>query len=174
MEECLNLMKEYNMLENIVRHSLLVNKVALRLSEKLNETGEDLDLRKVQAGALLHDIIKTKSISTGEEHAKAGSELLKELGFESISEIVRQHVTINDEVDSPRVSEVEIVNYADKRVKHDKVVALEERFDDLRKRYGTNEERVCLINLSEHNAIAIEKKIFSRLNITPNALLEIR
>jgi putative nucleotidyltransferase with HDIG domain len=130
-EECLNLMKKYNMLENIVNHSLLVNSVALYLSEELNKRGENINLLKVQAGALLHDITKTRSIETGEDHAKAGSALLKILGYNSISEIVRQHVIINDTVNLPGVSEIEVVYYADKRVKHEEVVTLEERFDDL-------------------------------------------
>jgi putative nucleotidyltransferase with HDIG domain len=173
LEECLDLMKEHNMLENIVQHSLLVNEVGLWLSEELNKTGENINLAKVQAGALLHDITKTKSITTGEDHASTGSELLEKLGFKSISEIVRQHVIADDAVNSPMISEVEIVNYADKRVLHNKVVTLGKRFDDLRTRYGINQERVYLIGQSEKRAIEVEKKIFSRLDVTPDALLSI-
>ncbi|HCX90338.1 MAG TPA: metal-dependent phosphohydrolase [Deltaproteobacteria bacterium] len=171
LEECLDLMKEHNMLENIVHHSLLVNEVGLWLSEELNKTGENIDLAKVQAGALLHDITKTKSITTGEDHAKTGSELLEKLGFESISEIVRQHVMTDDALNSPTISEIEIVNYADKRVLHSKVVTLRKRFDDLRTRYGINQERVYLISQSEKRAIEVEKKIFSKLDVTPDVLL---
>lgn len=174
MEECLNLMKEHNMLEHIVNHSLLVNEVALYLSKELNIKGEKLDLSKVRAGALLHDIIKTRSIATGEDHAKAGSDLLLGLGFKSVSEIVRQHVTIDDDACSLRVSEIEIVNYADKRVMHDKVVSLKERFDDIRKRYSTDEQRGSLIDRSEQKAVELEKKIFSKLSITPDSLWQIR
>jgi len=173
LEECLDLMKEHNMLENIVHHSLLVNEVGLWLSEELNKTGENIDLAKVQAGALLHDITKTKSITTGEDHAKTGSELLEKLGFESISEIVRQHVMTDDALNSPTISEIEIVNYADKRVLHSKVVTLRKRFDDLRTRYGINQERVYLISQSEKRAIEVEKKIFSKLDVTPDVLLSI-
>ena len=172
-QECLDIMKEYNMLGHIVRHSLLVKRVAVCLAEELNRAGEDLDISKVTAGAFLHDIMKTRSIITGEDHAKAGGELLERLGFNGISEIVRQHVTMDNEINSPTVSEIEVVNYADKRVKHDKVVALEERFADIRKRYGYNEERVCLINLSEHNVMDLERKLFSRLSINSDALFTI-
>ncbi|MEW6614588.1 MAG: HDIG domain-containing metalloprotein [Thermodesulfobacteriota bacterium] len=173
LEECLDLMKEHNMLENIVHHSLMVNEVGLWLSEELNKTGENIDMAKVRAGALLHDITKTKSITTGEDHARTGSELLEKLGFTSISEIVRQHVMTDDALNSPTISEIEIVNYADKRVLHNKVVTLRERFDDLRKRYGTTQERVHLISQSEKRTIEVENKIFSRLDVTPDALLSI-
>ena len=173
LEECLDLMKEHNMLENIIHHSLLVNEVGLWLSEELNKTGENLDLAKVQAGALLHDITKTKSITTGEDHARTGSELLERLGFKSISEIVRQHVMTDDTANSPTISEIEIVNYADKRVLHNRVVTLRKRFDDLRTRYDINQERAYLITQSEKRAIEVEKKIFSRLDVPPDALLSI-
>lgn len=173
-EECLNLMKEHNMLENIIHHSLLVNEVGLWLSEELNKTGENIDLAKVQAGALLHDITKTKSITTGEDHARTGSELLEKLGFKSISEIVRQHVIADNAANSPSISEVEIVNYADKRVLHNKVVTLRERFNDLRKRYDINQERAYLTSQSEKSAIEVEKKIFSKLDMTSDALLSIK
>jgi len=172
-EECLNLMKNHNMLENIVHHSLLVNEVGLWLSGELNKTGENINLAKVQAGALLHDITKTKSITTGEDHARTGSELLEKLGFKSISEIVRQHVMTDNAAHSPWISEIEIVNYADKRVLHNKVVTLRKRFDDLRTRYGINQERVYLISQSEKRAIEVEKKIFSKLDVPPDALLSI-
>lgn len=172
-EECLDLMKEYNMLEHIVRHSILVNKIALYLSEELNKNGEKLDLSKVQAGALLHDITKTRSIKTRENHATTGGKLLDDLGFKDISEIVIQHVMIDDNVNSSRITETEIINYADKRVKHDKAVTLKERFDDLRERYGTDDKRVYMINRSKCKTMKLEKKIFSRLNITSDALLSI-
>ena len=172
-EECLNVMKKYNMLENIVSHSLLVNSVALYLSEELNKRGENLNLLKVQAGALLHDITKTRSIETGEDHANTGSVLLKMLGYNPISEIVRQHVIINDTVNLPSVSEIEVVYYADKRVKHEEVVTLEERFNDLRKRYATTKEKESAINLLEKQSKELEEKIFSRLDMTPDVLLAI-
>ena len=172
-EECLNVMKKYNMLENIVSHSLLVNSVALYLSEELNKRGENLNLLKVQAGALLHDITKTRSIETGEDHAKTGSVLLKILGYNSISEIVRQHVIINDTVNLPFVSEIEVVYYADKRVKHEEIVTLEERFNDLRKRYATTKEKESAINFLEKQSKELEEKIFSRLDMTPDVLLAI-
>lgn len=172
-EECLKLMRKYKMLEHIFHHSLLVNSVALFLSEELNRRGENINLLKVQAGACLHDIMKTRSIKTGEDHAKTGSVLLKILGYDSISEIVRQHVIINDTVNLPFVSEIEVVYYADKRVRHEEVVTLEERFDDLIKRYASTNEKKRAIKLLEKMSMELEKKIFSRLDISPDFLLAI-
>ncbi|MDY7031113.1 MAG: HDIG domain-containing protein [Thermodesulfobacteriota bacterium] len=170
-EECLNLMKEHNMLEHIIRHSLVVNKIALYLACQLNKVGENLDTFKVQAGALLHDITKTRSIHTHEDHAITGSELVEKLGFKSVSEIVRQHVRMDHNLDLSRITEIEVVNYADKRVTHERIVTLEERFEDLINRYGLPEDRTSLIKQSKLRAFQLEKKIFSKLDITPDEIL---
>ena len=172
-EECYKLMREYNMYDHIINHSIMVNRIALHISHELNKVGESLDISKVQAGALLHDITKTRSISTHEDHAVTGSHLVKELGFESISEIILQHVRMDHNCNSSSVTEIEVVNYSDKRVMHERVVTLEERFVDLIKRYGVPEDRVYLINQSKQKAFQLEKKIFSKLNITPDTILSL-
>ena len=64
------------MLPHIVRHSQIVTDVALLIAHELNSVGEHLDVALVEAGALLHDITKTVSIQTKENHAKTGGELL--------------------------------------------------------------------------------------------------
>ena len=46
------------------------------------------------AAALLHDITKTISFETKEHHDESGGELLRELGFASVGEIVKQHVIL--------------------------------------------------------------------------------
>ncbi len=130
-EECLRLMGEYGMLENIVAHSLEVARVALILSIELNKKGLKIDLGLVEAASLLHDLTKTECLKTKEDHAQTGSQLLKGIGYERIGEVVAQHIWVCQGGDPSSVSEEEIVNYADKRVMHDRIVSLEERFSDL-------------------------------------------
>ncbi|HSR11027.1 MAG TPA: HDIG domain-containing protein, partial [Thermodesulfobacteriota bacterium] len=54
--ECLLLLKRFDVPANVVEHSRMVCRVATRLATELNSCGERLDLAKVEAGALLHDI----------------------------------------------------------------------------------------------------------------------
>jgi uncharacterized protein len=169
-EECRRLMERYGMLENIVAHSLEVTKVALFLSEELNKKGQRIDLRLVEAGALLHDIAKTVCLQTKEDHTQAGCCLLKEIGYDRIGEIVAQHVWLVKEGDPFSVSEEEIVNYADKRVRHDQIVSLDERFVDLRKRYGKDQRSVSYLERMEKSILGVEQKIFLILKIDPNDL----
>ncbi len=169
-EECLELMDQYGMLENIVGHSIEVARVALFLSKELNKRGQRIDLLLVEAASLLHDLTKTESFKTKEDHAWTGSELLKEIGYERVGEVVAQHIWLSHEVDPARVSEEEVVNYADKRVMHDRIVSLEERLADLRDRYGRDQRAIDYLGRMEKVIQAIENKIFLILQIDPDDL----
>jgi putative nucleotidyltransferase with HDIG domain len=163
------------MLPHIVRHSQLVTDVALLIAHKLNSVGEQLDLALVEAGALLHDITKTISIETKENHAKTGGELLFSLDCPAVANIVRQHICLDAGSSHPdAVTEVEIVNYADKRVKHEEVVDIEDRFQDVLERYVNKipslEARFQQVQLETR---LLEQKIFSRIDISPEQIGEI-
>lgn len=169
-EECLELMNQYGMLENIIIHSIEVAKVALFLSHELNKKGQRIDLLLVEAASLLHDLTKTECLKTKEDHAWTGFQLLKEMGYERVGEVVAQHIWLSHDVDPSYVSEEEVVNYADKRVMHDRIVSLEERFDDLKDRYGRHDEAIEYLGRLEKGIYEIENKIFSILDINPDDL----
>ena len=169
-EECLRMMEQYGMLKNIIAHSIEVSRVALFLSGELNKKGQRIDLRVVEAASLLHDIAKTVCIRTKEDHTQAGYHLLKEIGYERVGEIVAQHVWLSQEGDPLSVSEEEVVNYADKRVRHDQIVSLEERFLDLRTRYGKDQNSITYLERLEKTILGIENKIFVILRIHPEDL----
>ena len=167
-------MEEYGMWDNIVRHSLLVEQVAGVLTEVLLKAGEALDPREVMAGALLHDITKTKSIQTRENHALTGQELLENLGYARIGKIVGCHVLMPMSIFSQEaVSAEEVVHYADKRVLHDGIVSLSERFEDLVVRYGKTADARSRLKDLEDQTYCIEKKIFSRIDIEPEDISNI-
>ncbi len=169
-EECLRLMGQYGMLENIIRHSLEVARVALFLSVELNKKGQRIDLGLVEAASLLHDLTKTECLKTKEDHAQTGSQLLREMGYERVGKVVAQHIWLGREGEPSTISEAEIVNYADKRVMHDRIVSLEERFKDLRERYGRHQRAMDYLERVQKEIYGIENKIFFILETNPNAL----
>jgi uncharacterized protein len=169
-EECLRLMEQHGMLEHIIYHSLEVARVALFLSLELNKKGQRIDLGLVEAASLLHDLTKTECLKTKEDHAQTGSQILKRMGFERVGEVVAQHVRLAKEGNPSAVSEEEIVNYADKRVMHDRVVSLEERFNDLIERYGKHPNGREQLEQLQKEICDIENKIFMILQTDPNAL----
>lgn len=168
-EECYTLMCEMGMLPNIVAHSLQVCRVATFLVDHMSDRVL-LDRGLVQSSALLHDITKTRSLKTGEVHALTGADLIHDMGYPDVAYIIGQHVILDEisAVDIP--AEVEIVNYADKRVLHDRVVSLEERKDYILQRYVKNPGDMERISRNWLKAKALEKKLFGFLPFAPEDL----
>lgn len=164
-------MEEHGMWKNIVRHSLLVERVASCLTKVLLQAGEHLNPGEITAAALLHDITKTRSIKTKENHALTGRQLLENLGYHRIGEIVGCHVLMPAAVFNQKaVSAEEIVHYADKRVRHDTIVSLPDRFEDLIIRYGTTAKACQRLKVLVEQSYLIEAKIFSRIDCEPEDL----
>ena len=170
LAECEALMAQYTMLPNIVLHSFQVMRVALAITDNLAD-GVSINRDAVIAGALLHDITKTRSLQTKERHAASGGTLLRELGFPLIAEIVEQHVVIDLNPAGPIV-EKEIVYYADKRVMHDQIVTLEERVQDLLIRYGKTEEIYNLILQNLQHVTTVEQKLASFMKTDIHAAIK--
>ena len=164
---CFELIRDMEMLDHIVAHSVVVCRVALLLTDKIMSTGNMLNRDLVQASALLHDITKTRSFETGELHSETGCLLLIDKGFTETGAIVRQHVKLDVYFTSETVTEAEIVNYADKRVLHDRIVSMDERMQYILETYGNDEaKRGLLLKLWEESK-RVEKRIFKNISINP-------
>jgi putative nucleotidyltransferase with HDIG domain len=171
--QCLALMEAHGMLANIREHSFLVMEVAAFLGKRLTDAGFQLHLPLIVAGALLHDLGKTPCLGIGGNHAEWGARVLEELGYPEVAQIVREHVYLNPFHPDPRpLREVEVVNYADKRVLHTRVVTLEDRIADLQVRYGRTDEALRRIAALAMKTLALEEKIFTPLLLTPLELLQ--
>jgi uncharacterized protein len=167
--ECLTALRDHEVPDNIIGHSIVVEQVAVILSHRLVEAGNGMDITLVSAGALLHDIAKMRGIREGRPHSELGAETTDRLGFLEVSPIVGQHVRLADYGDNGGIDEAKLVNYADKRVNHEEIVTLDERFDYLFERYGSAspEARERIAEMKRLTA-AIEGQIFARLSITPS------
>jgi HD superfamily phosphodiesterase len=199
VEECKRLWDEFMVPENIRRHCSIVSKIAVFLAEKLKDKGLDIDVVLVERASLLHDLLKIATIESfqqedrfksSDEKTKQGYKKLQEkflgkthedaaeevLGssYPKLAEIIRKHgfeeiLGIEKE---PWTWEQKIVTYADKRVRHDKIVSLRQRFEDGRIRYRKDlnkagEER---IRKAEELHYRLEKEIFSYIGFSPEEL----
>ena len=173
-DECLALMAAHGMLPNIREHSFRVTQVAVFLGEALAAAGLTLHLPLIEAGALLHDLGKTPCLGNGQKHAEWGAAVLTGMGYPEVAQIVKEHVYLASDPASVRPPrESEVVNYADKRVLHTRVVTLSQRFADILERYGrTPEARARLADL-EIKFQALEDKIFDPLDLNPVDLLQL-
>jgi len=158
------------MLPNIVEHSYRVCQVAAFLGKALSRSEDGLDLALIAASSLLHDITKTQSLKTKEDHAGTGATLLEALGYPQVAEVVRGHVRLAEGDTTHPLREVHILNYADKRVRHDSVVSLDDRFVDLVERYGQTPERRLRLEHMKQTALMLEQNIFRQIDFKPDDL----
>jgi putative nucleotidyltransferase with HDIG domain len=166
-KRCYELMHEMRMLEHIAVHSLQVCRVAMWLTDHLPSLSPAPNRRLVQAAALLHDITKTRSFDTGENHARTGARYLEERQFPEVADVVRQHVRLDDDSDSASIGAATIVNYADKRVLHDKIVSLDERMQYILERYGETPARQERIRELWRITARLESRMFAPLSFHP-------
>jgi uncharacterized protein len=171
-ELCMRIISDMGMLENIVAHSLQVCRVSLLLTDHLGIPGLNREL--IRAAAMLHDITKTRSFQTLEDHAETGAHLLADLGYPEVAGIVGQHVRLDRYLlTSSTPTDAEIINYSDKRVLHDKIVPLSERMGYILEKYGCRPERKRNILLLWEKTEKLEERLFTSLPFSPGDLSEL-
>jgi len=171
--ECFQMIYTMNMMDHIVAHSLMVFLVARLLVDRMAAVEVILNRKLVSASSLLHDITKTRSFATGENHALTGDAYLRRQGFPEVGNIVGQHVRLHDYTDDIVPTEAELVNYADKRVLHDKVVTLEERMNYILARYGKDPELKKRLRWLWGKTKVQEAKLFNYLSFSPDELVRL-
>lgn len=162
-DECRALWDKYAMLENVTRHSTLVAEIATRLAQRAQERGIRISVPEVRASAMLHDLAKTYCLYHGGSHAMLGAAwVVAETRHHHIARGVMLHVHWPWPLpEGPEVCNLPIlVMYADKRVRHDEIVSVDDRYKDLFCRYGTSEGARAAIAAS----LAQEKNIESALS----------
>ncbi|UCF13369.1 MAG: HDIG domain-containing protein [Thermoplasmatales archaeon] len=83
---CIELLRENGCSEEVINHCKVVRDLAVRIAEKTNA---NIDL--VEAGALLHDIGRSKT--HGIKHGIEGAKIAREIGLqERIIKIIERHL----------------------------------------------------------------------------------
>ena len=163
---CELLWQKYEMLPNVQRHSRMVAHIATRLAIRAYERGHAVDVPTVRASALLHDIAKTYCVRYGGSHALLGGAwMVHETGNYDLARGVLLHVHWPWEVpQGPEICALPFfVIYADKRVRHDTCVTLEERYEDLHLRYGSTEAARAGLRASCEQGKTIERALSAQL-----------
>ena len=153
--ECLSILAKNKTPSNVIEHCKAVCKVAEEIADNLIKKGIDLNKDLVVASALLHDIEREKK-----DHIEEGAKLINSLGFPEVSEVIKKHslYKIEDPQRQPKTYEEKIVFYADKRVKGSKIVSLEERFADLKKRYNIDLKKEFEFSKKVEKELMVEDK----------------
>ena len=167
-EQCLEFYLELNTPDNIIRHVLLVNKVAIFLARELRKKGVEVNINLVDRASLLHDLDKWLCINDKDiNHGFETERILTRKGFPEVGFFARQH-RADLVLEHLGTWEEKIINYADKRVQHDKITTMKKRQEYFRIRYPTKDpakrEKI------ESLARKLEQEIFSKLDFGQDEL----
>ena len=144
--------------DKILRHGQAVADMAVRLGKALNMAGCRLNLRLLKAAGLLHDIAKGQS----ENHAEKGAEMIWNWGYQTVSYIVAAHTDITFLEGEP-IREREVLYLADKLVRGEQRVSIQERFRTAVELYADNPEISVNVARRLHNALMIQQRMESIL-----------
>jgi len=168
--ECARYWEQFAMLDNVAAHSRMVATVATFLAKRAVDRGMDVDVPTVRASAMLHDLAKTYCIRHGGNHSQLGGAWVAEVtGNPVIACGVTHHVYWPFAMDLARYFTPLAVLYADKRVNHNLLVSIEERFEDLIVRYGIPLDLLDRINETKRQALELEQLLCDTLEVDLNA-----
>ncbi|MEM1557383.1 MAG: HDIG domain-containing protein [Thermoproteota archaeon] len=148
-EECLEILREEGVGNNVIKHSIKVAEVARELASRIRSKSYDVDERLVVAGALLHDI--GRSVTHDVSHGVIGGRIVRRRKMdERLARIVERHVgggISRDEAEKlklgnviliPETLEEKIVCYADKLVDGDRKIEFSETLKYFTEKLGAD------------------------------------
>ena len=135
-KEALLLLRKSGCSKTVVEHCKSVARVALQMADVFKARRIKVDLELVEAGALLHDIGRSKTHTV--HHAIVGAQIAESLGLpKPIISIIKRHVgggiTVKEarrlgwpeDIYMPKTLEEKIIAYADKLVDGSRKVTIE-------------------------------------------------
>jgi tRNA threonylcarbamoyladenosine biosynthesis protein TsaE len=181
-------------------HCKKVADVCLQIGQALAAKNILIDLNFLNTAGLLHDLARVCDFTElnrdkfheeitdekwekwvdlrkqfkGMHHADVASKLLADEGYLKTAEIIRLHNSLSILEEPERFTDLEtgILFYADKRVKHDQVVDLAERFRDGRERHGKydNPKTREKFDEVEKRTYELESRIFTLISLRPKKI----
>lgn len=135
--------------KNVIDHSIVVSNLAVAMAEACEREGIPVDVKLVEIGSLLHD--SGRSVTHDVRHGVIGGALTRANGFdERIVRIIENHVGAGipaKEAEAvglpkrdfmPETIEEKIVAYADKLMKGNKRIGVDEVLEEFSKTLGAN------------------------------------
>lgn len=186
VEECEALLDNYKVFHKVRAHSNQVMKVAVLLAKALKEKGEDVNVDLVYASAILHDLLRCVDFenddNVSEEEVKVyrpfrekykgmhhGIAVKLELTeYPEVGEVISKHGSWNILEGKVNTWEEKIVFYADKRVLHDTIVSVNERYEDSKIRHTRSKNQ----DKTKAAVLELEKEIFEKLDFNPEDIKE--
>ena len=153
-DEIYALLDKYEVPANVRAHMEKTSELLLDTANKIDPDKKIYDRELLYAAAMLHDIVRTKP-----HHESAGADIIRREGYDLVADIAGAHGDMNFSRNGLTIIPEEyLLYYADKRVKEDKILTIDERFAGSRGKCTTPE---ALENFRKRydKALAIEKWI---------------
>jgi molybdenum cofactor cytidylyltransferase len=150
--ECNAIMDIAGTAANVRRHCTKVAEIAVIISRALIKASHPVDVDAVRTAALLHDVTREKP-----RHSSAGNLFLREFGFERIGDIIEMHTELPHDIIPPL--EAKIVFLADKFVRQEGIVSIEERYSASTRNYATTPEIAEIVNQRQKQALDVKTEI---------------
>jgi uncharacterized protein (TIGR00295 family) len=164
-KECLKILLEEGVGNNVLKHALKVEEVARDLASRVKSKGYDVDEKLVKAGALLHDI--GRAVTHDVSHGVIGGQIIRRRRLdEKLARVVERHVgggipsgeAANLKLGSlnliPETLEEKIVCYADKLIDGDRRIDFQEALKYFIEKLGA--EHPAIKRLEELNAFFVK------------------
>jgi CTP:molybdopterin cytidylyltransferase MocA len=129
----------FNAPEPVRNHCRAVAGLAVVMGKMLAKKGVSLDLELIEAGGMLHDLAKGHR-----DHEREGGRLLRQLGFAPVADIVEAHRDFIPPGSGP-ITEKELVFLADKLIRGEERVTLEQRFSGVLFKFAHDPDAVRAI-----------------------------
>ena len=157
-EQALGLLHKYKCSPQVISHCVAVADLAVETAGKLEGKGFKINTELVEAGALLHDLGRSKTHTV--DHAIAGAQIAQSIGLpETVIRIIKRHVGAGitaeeaqmlswpKDVYAPQTLEEKIVSYADKLIDKSRRMPIETEIERLQlKNKPQAAERVRKLN----------------------------
>jgi uncharacterized protein len=143
-EQALELLHKNKVPPQVIEHCIAVADFAMETAEKLKGREVKVNVELVEAGALLHDLGRSKCHSV--DHAVVGAQIAQSIGLpEPVIRIIKRHVGAGitakeakalgwpKDTYTPQTIEEKVVCYADKRIDKSKVIPVEVEIEKLKK-----------------------------------------
>lgn len=167
-DECMVILKvKAAASEGLVAHSNRVAQVAACLSNELNASGSRLNTKLVTAGALLHDMAKGSR-----NHASVAAQILDEMGYPEVANLVGCHMD-TDTAEGRTISERDVVCIADRLVQRDRVVRLEERYEQKLVECAGDAGACAAISSRLDGSLRLKRRVELQVGTTIDSLLRI-
>ncbi|MBN2603778.1 MAG: HDIG domain-containing protein [Candidatus Thermoplasmatota archaeon] len=150
-QKCLDLLKESGCSDEVIKHSLAVRDVAVRIAYKT-----DADRNLVEVGALLHDI--GRSNTHGIFHAVEGASIARRLNLpKSIIRIIERHIGAGLTKEEAKKLRLPVKNYLPETLEEKIVCHADNLVDNSSRQKIENEIERALTDGNREYAIRLVK-----------------